>query len=500
MWAHKEQPAPLRGHKALNPVLEKALSKDKEERYGTCADFIEAAYRALGLTPPARVRFAPPALVRRRRAILVGGLLLLAASIAAGIVALTTGGGTQAEPLRNGVAAIDPAKGEVASLTGSRTVPGNVAVGEGAVWVVNTEDESISRIDPKTKEIEKTFKTGGVASELAAGEGALWVGNAGGRGQTNTIVSVSRIDPGSGRVTRTVKLPGGDEGVLPTAGLPRLAVGAGAVWALSPGGSVSRIDPETGKLVARIDAEAVTIAAGDEGVWFPHGDPSAVMRIDPRTNRVSETIPVGTQGLWGVAVGAGSVWATAREDGLVFRIEPGRNPTTRTIDVGVGVTLVDFGEGSLWTGNYIDGRVSRIDPRTNSVTARTSIGAPQSLAAGAGAAWVSVAGGTAAGALTTSACGEVVSGGGRPDVLIASDFALRGPLSADQRALADAIRFVIERRRFKAGEHTVGYQSCDVSTPQTADFEFRKCAANANAYAHAEQLVAVIGPWSSFCA
>ena len=53
---------------------------------------------------------------------------------------------------------------------------------------------------------------------------------------------------------------------------------------------------------------------------------------------------------------------------------------------------------------------------------------------------------------------------------------------------------------FRAGEHTVGYHSCDVSTLQTGGFEFRTCAANANGYAHAEQLVAVIGTYSSFCA
>jgi branched-chain amino acid transport system substrate-binding protein len=38
-----------------------------------------------------------------------------------------------------------------------------------------------------------------------------------------------------------------------------------------------------------------------------------------------------------------------------------------------------------------------------------------------------------------------------------------------------------------------------VSTPQSGTFEFRKCAANASAFAHAEKLVAVIGPWSSYC-
>ena len=108
-----------------------------------------------------------------------------------------------------------------------------------------------------------------------------------------------------------------------------------------------------------------------------------------------------------------------------------------------------------------------------------------------------MAGGTTKGALTVPACGEVASGGGKPDVLIASDLPLQGPLSADPRAIANAIRFVLERRGFKAGEHTVGYQSCDVSTSETGGFEFRTCAANANAYANAEPLVAVIGTYSS---
>ena len=69
-----------------------------------------------------------------------------------------------------------------------------------------------------------------------------------------------------------------------------------------------------------------------------------------------------------------------------------------------------------------------------------------------------------------------------------------GPDSAGPRALESAIRFTLEQRRFRAGEFSVGYQSCDVSTPQSGGFEFRKCAANASAYAHAEKLVAVIGP------
>jgi branched-chain amino acid transport system substrate-binding protein len=93
----------------------------------------------------------------------------------------------------------------------------------------------------------------------------------------------------------------------------------------------------------------------------------------------------------------------------------------------------------------------------------------------------------------------VVAGSEAPDVLIASDLPLQGPGSAGPRALESAIRFALEQRRFRAGEFSVGYQSCDVSTPQSGGFEFRKCAANASAFAHAEKLVAVIGPWSSYC-
>jgi ABC-type branched-subunit amino acid transport system substrate-binding protein/DNA-binding beta-propeller fold protein YncE len=510
LWAHmQEQPAPLRGYPRLDPVLRKALAKDREHRYGSCTELIDTAADALGLTAPTRARRqrAPPGLLRRGRAILAAGLFLLAAVIALMIVALTGGDDSSTEPIGNGVAAIDPADGSVAAFTESRTAPGNVAVGEGAVWALNNEDQTVSRIDPETHEITRTFKTRGVPSELAVGEGALWIGNAGGRGATNATVSISRMDPDSGRITRTVRLRG-DRGVYPVAGAPRLAVGAGAVWAIHPDGSVARIDPESGRLVATIEEKfrAWTIAAGEEGVWYlreegPLGEqgPPAVTKLDPRTNRIARTIRVGNNSTDGVAVGAGSVWVLETEPGLLWRIEPGRQPIRRTIDVGPGASFVAFGDGAGWTGNYVDGTVARIDPRTNSVSARTSIGAPQAIAAGAGAAWVSAAAGTTEGALTGSACGEVVAGAGSPDVLIASDLPLQGPTSADPRALEGAIRQTLERRGFRAGEYSVGYQSCDVSTPQTGGFEFRKCAANASAYASAKQLVAVIGPWSSFC-
>jgi branched-chain amino acid transport system substrate-binding protein len=135
------------------------------------------------------------------------------------------------------------------------------------------------------------------------------------------------------------------------------------------------------------------------------------------------------------------------------------------------------------------------------VTAPVTVGAAQSLAAADDTAWVSVTGGTAPGGLPALACGPVESGDQTPDVLIASNFPLRGgDEGATSRALADAIRWVIKDRGFRAGRHVVGYQSCDDSTAQTHAYEIRRCAANANAFAHASKVVAVIGPYVSYCA
>jgi len=493
LWAHMQEPVPpVPGRPALDPVLRKALAKEPGDRYGSCAELIEAARLAL-----AGVR-VPAGLVRRRRIVLAAGIVALAATAVAVVLAARDGGSPLPEPpAGNGLAAIPADGSRIASFSQADTAPSNIALGEGSLWLLNTEDARVSRVDPRTGAVIRSFEPRGRPTDIAAGAGALWIGT--GPGYTTRV---SRVDPVTAEATRTVRLPGGgsgDDGIS-SEGFPLIAVGAGAVWAISPNGTISRLDAASGRRVATIrpkPAGPYAIAAGDAGVWLLVEE-NVIARLAPRTNRTRDPIELGSNRLLGIAVGAGAVWATS-EEGVLWRVEPEPSSIERTIDVGAGVRYVVFGDGAVWVANWNDGTVSRVDPASNAVTARVPVGAAQALAAGAGSAWVSVAGGSKNGVLPASACGEVIAGGRTPDVLIASDMPLRERNPA-VRAIVDAIRFVLQDHGFRAGDHAVGYHSCDDSTAQTGGFEFRRCAANANAFASADRLVAVIGPFYSFCA
>jgi branched-chain amino acid transport system substrate-binding protein len=81
-----------------------------------------------------------------------------------------------------------------------------------------------------------------------------------------------------------------------------------------------------------------------------------------------------------------------------------------------------------------------------------------------------------------------------------SDLPLRTGPQSPVRAMADAIAATVQRAGYRAGEHRVGYRSCDDSTAQSGTFDRPTCRANAHAYAAEPEVVAVVGPYNSPCA
>jgi YVTN family beta-propeller protein len=53
--------------------------------------------------------------------------------------------------------------------------PADVAVGGGAVWVVNATDGTVSRIDPVKNRVVKTIRLGNAPQRVAAGLGRVWI-------------------------------------------------------------------------------------------------------------------------------------------------------------------------------------------------------------------------------------------------------------------------------------------------------------------------------------
>src|SRR5262245_2052840 len=59
-------------------------------------------------------------------------------------------------------------------------------------------------------------------------------------------------------------------------------------------------------------------------------------------------------------------------------------------------------------------------------------------------------------------CSDIVyAGEGRPDAIVVSDLPRRGVGKPTSRLMDEAIKFVLARRDYRAGDLRIGYQSCN---------------------------------------
>ncbi len=208
----------------------------------------------------------------------------------------------------NAVVRVSPDANEVVDTIGTNRCSGYdaaIAVGGGAVWFVCSI--GIAQIDPGSNRAHRLRYLGLAPRAITFGLGAVWVSNA-----DNTV---SRINPRTHQVD-----------TLTVAGDPRgLDTGYGAVWVSAfEADAISRLAaaPEDGSRIGsesiRVGDGPVDVAVGAGGVWVANSRDGTVSRIDPQSNRVIATIRVG-HSLQGIAVGGGAVWVSvqAREpDGL----------------------------------------------------------------------------------------------------------------------------------------------------------------------------------------
>jgi Protein kinase domain len=367
LWAHMndEPPAPP-DHPSLGPVLRRGLAKDREDRYGTCAELVDAAAGELGLAAP-RVggRLSRAALL-----LAVGGVLLGAAAVFALTRSLGDDGSESAAPLldvaTNSVGAVDARAGELALAAPLPGRPTDVAAAGETAWVASVDSTAVTGVNARTRSISRTVPLSGRADAIAVGEGSVWVAD-GGRGV------LSRIPAGYERVSERFRVPASREAAQPSGRLQAsrasLAVAGGAVWLANGSQRLVRIDSATGeKAAVQVGRRLNAVAAGGGAVWALSSRSASALRVDPRGGDVTDTISIagrsGPDAPYPVAIAASSraVWVLNGNTATVTQIDPRTLGVVTTVPIGVDRVPTDIAASgdTAWVSNG-DGSIARID-------------------------------------------------------------------------------------------------------------------------------------------
>jgi streptogramin lyase len=262
-------------------------------------------------------------------------------------------------------------------VKGTRGNPnlGETVIGFGKMWVVDqpwrmvrgryhVHRATMLSIDVRThRTIGRPIAVGRGAWGVGVGAGSLWVVN-------SDDATVSRIDPISRRVIATIALGGRNLG--------RLIVTHGMVWVLrddydtSRGGELIRIDPATNEVVGRTMlgkniCGGFGIAASKDAVWISADAQGSILRIDPETGRLIARIKMKGAPI-GPVIAHGVVWVVNEAQGptRAWRIDPATNEATPFRDLaGAGESMLEPRAGKFWTS---DGSTIRmIDPASGAV-------------------------------------------------------------------------------------------------------------------------------------
>ena len=342
---------------------------------------------------------------------IVGAVLLLLAAVSAALIYSHASRVAITGRPAGLVAAIAPSTDRTLAAVPVGRAPGEIAIGGGSVWVLNNDDLTISQIDPQTRKVVNTFAAGAGPLRLAYGDGSLWVGSIAGRPLLNPdLASLARIDPSATslpaqvitlprRVLNTINDEGND-----ASWARKLAVGNGVVWVASSDGSVYRIDPTSGRIVATVRGlHSGSVALDPSGVWAlgTDVDRGYISLIGARTNSVITHMTVPSANIGAATVGDGALWFTGHGQGehgatagigqeSLWRVRVG-DTTSVNLGIGPGAPGIALGAGSVWVINSEADTVIRVDPVTLRVLKIIRLpGTPAGIAFDDGVVWVSI--------------------------------------------------------------------------------------------------------------
>jgi YVTN family beta-propeller protein len=208
-------------------------------------------------------------------------------------VAFGDGEAWVANELDGTVSEVNPGSGTQVSVIPVGSGPSAVAFGYGSVWVANVTSDTLSRIDATTGAVTSTIALSSAPAGVAVGAGAVWVISQ----ETGALL---RVNPATNRLAHPITIGQSPDG---------LAVGGGRIWVADASGTLTRLDPRTGKVRRiRVGGAPAGVLYASHAVWVADGVSGKVARIDPVTG-AAQLIRVGNEPAELAAAGS-AVWAT----------------------------------------------------------------------------------------------------------------------------------------------------------------------------------------------
>jgi outer membrane protein assembly factor BamB len=262
--------------------------------------------------------------------------------------------------------------------------PCYLAEAGGRIWVTAFDGNELSEIDPATNEVVRTYRMPGGPCGMVERDGTLWI-------ETQSAGALVAFDPRRGEVIDRLRIPGGVFGVTSTPSglwgvaaqaeqvvqvdpeskrvvarvdiegpLGGLAVDGDQIWTVAARSELVRIDPRSRSIVDRIELDSYEpegLAIDGNFLWVSSSFEGNVLRVDLRTGKVRDRLPVDGSLFGGVVIGD-SYWVSGN-DGTIYQLDAGSGEVVDQLE------LVGFGPipaaGNLWTVDFISNTVFRLD-------------------------------------------------------------------------------------------------------------------------------------------
>jgi hypothetical protein len=250
---------------------------------------------------------------------------------------------------------------------------------------------------PSGRTVVRTLPLPGPPHQVLARGDTLWVTLR----RPGRRARVIRLDARTGRIDRS----------FPLQGVPaRLAYGFGSLWIPQeirgkPGGTLFRLDPGSGRVLAEVRAPAprlfgATVAVTPAAVWIGGADTrldaSSIFLVDPRRNVVVRHLGVKVTSVVALAAQGPAVWASGWES--IVKLSPTGRLLFRQRIGGVAFSIA-LAPNGVWGAQQFFGRkyrkpqpfarrLVRITAGPRHLTVVPLDATPGSVAYAGGSAWV----------------------------------------------------------------------------------------------------------------